>query len=44
MNCELIIENEIHTNARSEEELKKIFNDKLATLIIHYQENASETL
>ena len=38
MNCEFAVENEIYTNAKDEEELKIIFNDKLATLILYFQE------
>lgn len=37
MNYRMVIENEIITNAKNEEELKEIFNNKLATLIIYYQ-------
>ena len=33
----MVIENEIITNAKNEEELKEIFNNKLATLILYYQ-------
>lgn len=44
MNYEIVVENEILTNAKNEEELKSIFNDKLATLIIYYQEKIGEAL
>ena len=44
MNYEIVIENEILTNAKNEEELIEIFNDKLATLILYYQEKAGEAL
>lgn len=37
MNYRMVIENEIITNAKNEEELKEIFNNKLATLILYYQ-------
>lgn len=37
MNYKMVIENEIITNAKNEEELKEIFNNKLATLILYYQ-------
>lgn len=37
MNYRIVIENEIITNAKNEEELKEIFNNKLATLILYYQ-------
>lgn len=38
MNYEIVIKNEILTNAKNKEELIKIFNDKLAALILCYQE------
>ncbi len=44
MNYEIVIENEILTNAKNEDELIEIFNDKLATLILYYQEKAGEAL
>lgn len=44
MNYEIVIENEILTSAKDEEELKNIFNDKLATLILYYQEKKGEAL
>lgn len=36
-NKEIVITNEIVTNAETEEELIKIFNDKLATIILHLE-------
>ncbi len=44
MNYEFIIENEILTNAKNEEELIEIFNNKLATLVIYYQEKLGGAL
>lgn len=44
MNYEIVVENEILTNAKNKEELIKTFNDKLATLILYYQEKAGEAL
>ena len=41
---EFVIENEILTNAKCEDEIKTIFNDMLATLIIYYQEKNGEAL
>lgn len=37
VNYEFVVENEIYTNASDEEDLIKIFNEKLALLIIYYQ-------
>lgn len=34
--------NEITTNAKSEDDLKTIFNSKLATLIIYYENRVKE--
>lgn len=42
MECEFVFEYEIRTNAKNEEELKKIFNDKLATLILYYQKKVEK--
>lgn len=39
MNYEIEVINEISTNAKTDEELSTIFNDKLATLILYYEEN-----
>ena len=36
-NKEIVIKNEIVTNAETEEDLIKIFNNKLATIIIHLE-------
>lgn len=44
MNYEIVIENEIITTAKNENELKQIFNDKLATLILYYEQNKVEAL
>ena len=44
MNYEIVIENEIITNAKNEDELKEIFNNKLATLILYYQQKNGEAL
>lgn len=44
MNYEYVIKNEILTNAKNEEELIEIFNDKLATLILFYQTKIGEVL
>ena len=38
MNYEFEITNEIDTTAKTEEDIKKIFNNKLATLILYYEE------
>jgi len=40
MRYKIVVENEILTNAKNEDELKSIFNDKLATLIICCQEKS----
>ena len=42
MNYEIVIENEILTNAKNEDELIEIFNNKLATLILYYQEKGEK--
>ena len=44
MSYEMVIENEIITNAKNEDELKEIFNNKLATLILYYQQKSGEAL
>lgn len=44
MNYEIVIENEIITTAKNENELKQIFNDKLATLILYYEKIKVEAL
>lgn len=38
MNYEVEITNEVITNAKTEDDLLTIFNDKLATLILYYEE------
>ena len=44
MDYEMVVENVIVTNAKNEDELKEIFNNKLATLILYYQQKDGEAL
>ena len=44
MNYELNVTNEIITEAKTKEEIIEIFNDKLADLIIMYEEEESDPI
>lgn len=40
MNYEVEVTNEVLTNAKTEEDFITIFNDKLATLILYFEEKS----